>query len=177
MPDHTYRATLVWDGSDGSTGSGYTAYTRDHEGAVPPATGSFALSADPHFRGNAERANPEQLLVLAASSCQMLSFLHVAATAGLDVLRYTDDAEGLMPVREKPMRITRITLRPRVVVAAGSDVSRFDELMHEAHEGCFIASSITSEVVLEPTVEVAGAASAPTPAATTAPTAPEENAS
>ena len=173
MADHIYRATLAWDGSEGSTGGGYTAYTRNHEGAVPPATGSFALSADPHFRGDATRANPEQLLVLAASSCQMLSFLHVAATAGLDVLDYTDDAEGLMPARERPMRVTRITLRPKVLVAAGSDVSRFDELMHEAHEGCFSASSLTSEVVLEPTVDVAGAASAPT----TAPTTPEENAS
>lgn len=161
MADHLYRATLAWDGSGGSTGGGYTAYTRDHEGAVPPAAGSFALSADPHFRGSAERANPEQLLVLAASSCQMLSFLHVAASAGLDVLDYTDDAEGLMPGRERPMRITRITLRPQVLVAAGSDVSRFEELMHEAHQGCFIASSLTSEVVLEPTVEVAGTPAPP----------------
>lgn len=155
MGDHVYRATLAWDGSDGTTGGGYTAYTRNHEGAVPPATKGFALSSDPHFRGDATRANPEQLLVLAASSCQLLSFLHVAATAGLDVLDYTDDAEGLMPAREKPMRITRITLRPKVLVAAGSDVSRFDELMHEAHEGCFIANSLTTEVVVEPTVEVA----------------------
>jgi organic hydroperoxide reductase OsmC/OhrA len=159
--DHRYRATLTWDGSEGSTGGGYTAYTRNHEGAVPPADGSFALSADPHFRGDATRANPEQLLVLAASSCQMLSFLHVAASAGLDVLGYTDDAEGLMPAREKPMRVTRITLRPTVLVAAGSDVTRFDELMHQAHQGCFIASSLTSEVVLEPTVRVSGTPAPP----------------
>lgn len=158
MADHVYRATIAWDGSDGTTGAGYTAYSRNHEGAVPPATEGFTLSADPHFRGDATRANPEQLLVLAASSCQLLSFLHVAATAGLDVLDYTDDAEGVMPAREKPLRIARITLRPKVLVAAGSDVSRFDELMHEAHEGCFIASSLNTEVVVEPVVEVAGTA-------------------
>ena len=75
--------------------------------------------------------------------------------AGLDVLDYTDDAEGVMPQGERPMRITRITLRPRVLVAAGSDVIRFDALVHEAHEACFIASSLTSEVVVEATVEVA----------------------
>ncbi|MFC7488406.1 OsmC family protein [Knoellia sp. CPCC 206453] len=152
MGDHSYRATIAWEGS---TGGGYTAYTREHDGAVPPATESFALSADPHFRGDATRANPEQLLVLAASSCQMLSFLHVAATAKLDVLDYTDDAEGIMPEREQPMRITRITLRPRVLVAAGSDVSQFAELMHKAHESCFIANSLNTEVVLEPTCETA----------------------
>ena len=157
MGDHTYRATIAWEGS---TGDGYAAYTRDHEGAVPPATADLALSADPHFRGDPTRANPEQLLVLAASSCQMLSFLHVAATAKLDVLDYTDDAEGVMPERVQPMRITRITLRPRVLVTAGSDVSRFEELMHEAHDGCFIANSLTTEVVVEPTVEIAALAPA-----------------
>ncbi|WP_404383341.1 OsmC family protein [Knoellia locipacati] len=161
MADHIYRATLAWDGSGGSTAGGYTAYTRNHEGAVPPADAAFALSADPHFRGDPTRANPEQLLVLAASSCQMLSFLHVAASAGLDVLGYTDDAEGLMPRRENPMRVTRITLRPKVVVAPGSDVARFEELMHEAHQGCFIASSLTSEVVIEPTVRVSGTPAPP----------------
>ena len=93
--------------------------------------------------------------MLAASSCQLLSFLPVAATAKLDVLDYTDDAEGVMPEDAQPMRLTRITLRPKVLVAAGSDVSRFDELMHEAHEGCFIANSLNTEVVVEATVEVA----------------------
>ncbi|KGN41109.1 OsmC family protein [Knoellia aerolata] len=149
---HTYRATIAWEGS---TGGGYTAYAREHEGTVPPARDPVALSADPHFRGDADRANPEQLLVLAASSCQLLSFLHVAATAGLDVLDYTDDAEGVMPVGEHPLRLTRITLRPRVLVAAGSDVSRFEDLVHEAHEGCFIANSLTTEIVVQATVEVA----------------------
>lgn len=150
--EHRYRATVEWEGS---TGGGYTAYPRDHDATVPPATEGLALSADPHFRGDASRANPEQLLVLAASSCQLLSFLHVAATAKLDVLDYTDDAQGVMPEDAQPMRLTRITLRPKVLVAAGSDVSRFDELMHEAHEGCFIANSLNTEVVVEATVEVA----------------------
>ena len=149
MADHTYRATLAWEGS---TGAGYTAYTRDHEGTVPPAADPVALSADPHFRGDATRANPEQLLVLAASSCQLLSFLHVAADAGVDVLDYTDDAEGLMPADARPMRLTRITLRPRILVASGTAAATVEELVYRAHEGCFIASSLTTEVVVEATV-------------------------
>lgn len=64
-------------------------------------------------------------------------------------------AEGMMPEGEHPMRLTRILLRPRVLVAAGSDVSRFDALVHDAHEACDIASSLTTEVVVEATVEVA----------------------
>jgi len=152
VSDHVYHARLEWEGS---TGAGYRGYTRDHEGSVPPATDGIALSADPHFRGDASRANPEQLLVLAASSCQLLSFLHVAADHGVDVLDYTDDAEGLMPQSARPMRLTRITLRPRILVAAGTDTSTIDSLVHEAHEACFIANSLTTEVVVEATVETA----------------------
>ena len=88
---HTYLARVEWTGS---TGVGYRAYPRAHTAWTPPATEGFDLSADPHFRGDGDLPNPEQLLVLAASSCQLLSFLAVAARAGLDVVGYEDDAVG-----------------------------------------------------------------------------------
>ena len=146
---HRYRAQVRWAGS---TGAGYRAYPRAHSAWVPPATEGFDLSADPHFRGDADLPNPEQLLVLAASSCQLLSFLAVAARAGVDVVGYEDDAEGEMPHDAKPLRITRIVLRPRVTVAAGTDATVVERLVLEAHDECYIASSLTSEVVVEPTV-------------------------
>ena len=108
---HAYHAAVSWAGS---TGAGYDHYDRGHEGAGLP------LSADPHFRGDPESLNPEVLLVLAAASCQLLSFLAVCARARIDVVRYEDDAEGVMPEDEKPHRITRIALRPRIEVA-GAD--------------------------------------------------------
>lgn len=147
--EHTYQSHLVWEGS---TGAGYARYDRVHTAVAPPATTEIQLSADPAFRGDADRTNPEQLLVMAASSCQLLSFLAVAARHKVDVLAYEDDAVGVMPSDVTPMRITAITLSPRIVVAAGTDAHRVEQMVHEAHEQCFIANSLTSEVTVVPTV-------------------------
>ncbi len=97
--------------------------------------------------------NPEQLLLMAASSCQLLSFLHVAAKARIDVVAYEDDAEALMPEGDEPMRITEITLRPRIVIHGDASEERVHKLVHTAHEHCFIANSLNSAMTIEPTVE------------------------
>jgi organic hydroperoxide reductase OsmC/OhrA len=148
---HRYAARLSWSGS---TADGYGRYTRAHEASCPPATDAqpLALSADPAFGGDPARLNPEQLLVLAASSCQMLSFLAVAARARIDVVRYEDDAEGEMPDRERPMRITRITLRPTITIGGEApDDERLRQLAETAHRHCFVANSLSSEIRVEPT--------------------------
>jgi organic hydroperoxide reductase OsmC/OhrA len=149
---HTYLARVEWSGS---TGVGYRGYPRAHTAWTPPATDGFDLSADPHFRGDPDLPNPEQLLVLAASSCQLLSFLAVAARGGVDVVGYQDDASGQMPDDAVPQRITRIVLRPRVTVGPGTDRVVVERMLHEGHEQCYIANSLTTEVVVEPTIEVA----------------------
>ena len=149
MPGHHYRAQVQWTGS---TGRGYAAYPRAHSAYLPPAVEGLDLSADPHFRGDADLPNPEQLLVLAASSCQLLSFLAVAARQGVDVVGYEDGAVGEMPATAVPQRITRIILRPTVSVAGDVDDETVQALLRQAHDECYIASSLTSEVVLEPTV-------------------------
>lgn len=147
---HTYRVCCRWSGS---TGSGYRDYHREHDGHAPGVRDGLVLSADPAFLGRAEHLNPEQLLVMAAASCQLLSFLAVAARAGIDVLAYDDDAEGLMPTDEVPVRLTRITLRPRIVVAAGVSVQRIRHLVEVAHRECYIANSLRTEVEVHPQVE------------------------
>jgi len=138
---HRYATTLDWAGT---TGEGYDAYSRDHR------AGGVDLSADPYFRGSPERLNPEGLLVMAASSCQLLSFLAVAARARIDVRSYRDDATGEMPEGERPMRITRIVLRPRIEVASDVAEERLRRYVALAHDECFIANSLTTEVVVEP---------------------------
>ena len=148
MTEHTYSTHLVWSGS---TGAGYRAYPRRHSAAAPPAA-PIAISADPHFRGDADLVNPEQLLVMAASSCQLLSFLAVAARAGVDVLDYEDDARGLMTERTAPMRLERIDLAPVVRVAPGSDHQQVLALVEQAHAECYVAASLTSTVRVHPTV-------------------------
>ena len=148
---HRYTASCAWQGS---TAAGYDAYPRTHEAKAPPAPATLQLSSDPAFRGDPALLNPEQLLVLAASSCQLLSFLAVAARARIDVIEYRDEAEGEMPEDDPPMRITRITLRPQIVVWEDVSEARVRHLVEVAHRECFIANSLTTEVVVEPDISI-----------------------
>jgi organic hydroperoxide reductase OsmC/OhrA len=147
---HTYRTELSWQGT---TAVGYDAYDRAHRLVAAPARAPLELSSDPAFRGDPDRLNPEQLLLAAASSCQLLSFLAVAARARIDVVAYTDEAEATMPEDDKPMRLTRISLRPVITLAAAADVTdqRLDHLVEVAHRECFIANSLRSEMTIEAT--------------------------
>ena len=149
MLTHTYATRLVWEGS---TAEGYRAYPRDHTGSTNPATQELALSADPAYRGNRELLNPEQLLVIAASSCQLLSFLAVAARQGVTALGYTDDAQGWMDVADTPVRVGRIRLSPVIQVAEGVDPDEVVRMSEQAHEECFIANSLTTTIELDVTV-------------------------
>ena len=147
---HLYRCRLEWSGS---TGQGYEGYSREHTVRSPPAEAGLRLSSDPAFRGDPALLDPEQLLLVAASSCQLLSFLAVAARARVDVVAYEDDAEAVMPEDERPMRITRIVLRPRIVVSGDADEGRLRRYVDLAHEHCFIANSLNSEMAIEPRFE------------------------
>jgi organic hydroperoxide reductase OsmC/OhrA len=146
---HRYNVSCAWHGS---TGAGYAGYDRSHEAHAPPAEATLLLSGDPAFRGTPGLLNPEQLLVMAAASCQLLSFLAVAARARVDVVDYQDDAEGDMPEDEQPMRITRVKLRPRITVRGDVSEDRIRHLVEVGHRECFIANSLNTEVVVEPTV-------------------------
>ena len=153
---HTYRGICSWSGS---TGEGYERYERSHRLAAPPARAVLDVSADPAFLGDPDLVNPEQLIVLAASSCQLLAFLALAARARIDVVAYEDDAEGVMPEDVRPMRITDVRLRPRITVRGPVSAERVASLADLAHRECYVANSLTTRVVVEPTVLVeAGAA-------------------
>lgn len=115
---------------------------------------TLTVSSDQAFHGDPTRLNPEQLLVVAAGSCQLLSFLAVAARARLDVVEYRDDATGVMPETGSPMWVTRIDLRPHIVVAGDVPETRLAHLVEVAHRECFIAASLRSEVVVTPTFEL-----------------------
>jgi organic hydroperoxide reductase OsmC/OhrA len=149
---HEYRAVVAWRGS---TASGYESYDRTHTGACPPAVPTLTLSADPAFRGDPTHLDPEQLLVLAAASCQLLSFLAVAARARIDVRAYDDEAEAWMPEAARPTRISEIHLRPRIAVAPGTDVARVVQLCDVAHRECYIANTLNCPVTVDATVTVA----------------------
>jgi organic hydroperoxide reductase OsmC/OhrA len=81
----------------------------------------------------------------------MLSFLHIAREAGFVVTRYVDAAEGVMEkIDGERMAVTRITLKPEVTYAGRQPTpAERDELHHKAHELCFIANSVKTEIVVE----------------------------
>ncbi|MBF5043560.1 OsmC family peroxiredoxin [Aggregicoccus sp. 17bor-14] len=140
---HRYEVECRWEGS---TGVGYADYARAHTVRAPPARTELQLSSDPAFRGDPAQLNPEQLLLAAASSCQLLSFLAVAARARLDVQGYEDRAEALMPEDVRPVRFTSIVLRPRITLARGPTEERVRALVEQAHRECYIASSLRADL-------------------------------
>jgi len=148
---HRYEIRCHWSGS---TGVGYESYSRAHKASAPPALPDLTLSADSSFHGDPSLLNPEQLVVLAATSCQLLSFLAVAARAQVDILGYDDEGVGVMTEGDPPMRITSISLRPIIRVAPGTSEEQIKHLVQVAHRECFIANSLRTEVGIEATVVV-----------------------
>lgn len=146
---HRYTVRCHWSGS---TGVGYDAFSRTHDAEAHPAEVSLRLSADATFGGDARLLNPEQLVVLAAASCQLLSFLAVAARARIDVLRYEDESEGTMTEDDPPTRLTSIVLRPTISVAPGPSGEQVAHLVEVAHRECYVANSLRTEIRVEPTI-------------------------
>ena len=120
--------------------------------SAPPAEQEVRVTTG-ESKGDPSILNPEQLLLMAASSCQMLWFLHLAAKARVDVVAYEDEAVALMPEDQEPVRITEITLRPRIAVAGDASEERVRKLVETAHEHCFIANSLNSSMKIEPVLE------------------------
>jgi organic hydroperoxide reductase OsmC/OhrA len=148
---HRYAVRVQWSGS---TGAGYEAYDRTHLAWAPPAAPKLTVSSDPSFGGDPGHLNPEQLVVLAASSCQLLSFLAVAARARIDVRGYEDDGTGEMNESAEPTRLTSITLRPTIRVAPGASKQQIQHLVEVAHRECYVANSLRTEITVVPTVIV-----------------------
>lgn len=146
---HRYRASATWSGS---TGVGYDGYGRAHRVTAAPARAALELSNDPTLGGDASLLDPEQLVLAAAASCQLLSFLAIAAKARVDVTDYRDDAEATMSHDEGPHRIAAIVLRPQITVAPGPSIPRVERLVHLAHQECYIANSLATPIAVEPTV-------------------------
>jgi organic hydroperoxide reductase OsmC/OhrA len=147
---HRYTTRVAWAGS---TAAGYEAYSREHTLSAPPAEQELRMSGDATFGGDPRLFNPEQLIVAAASACQMLEFLAIASKARIDVLEYSDEAEGTMDESDEPARIQRILLRPRIRVGEGPSEERVRRLVELAHEHCYVANSLRSEIAVEAVIE------------------------
>ena len=153
---HEYRATVVWrrEGEDFAKGR----YSRAHEwrfdgGLTVPASASPSVVPPPFSR--AEAVDPEEAFVAAISSCHMLTFIDLARRAGVEVVAYEDEAVGVMErIGQNRMAVTKVTLHPKISFGgAAPDQARLDHLHHRAHEFCFIANSVKTEIVVAPADE------------------------
>jgi organic hydroperoxide reductase OsmC/OhrA len=146
-----YTADIAWalrDGEDFAKGR----YSRGHVisfdgGLIVPA------SASPHVVGKwavPEAVDPEEMFVAALSNCHMLTFLHKARLAGFVVTAYADKAEGVMEeIAPGRMAVTKVWLRPEISwEGASPDTDQLAALHHAAHEECFIANSVKTEVMI-----------------------------
>ena len=152
MPHHI--ATIRWsNGEPEDFAKG--RYGRAHEwafdgGQVVRASSSPSVVREP--LSDVFGVDPEEALIASVSSCHMLWFLDLSRRAGHALASYEDEAEGtLEKCGDGKVRITRVTLRPRIGWAGEApDETALVSLHHQAHENCFIANSITAEVVVEP---------------------------
>jgi organic hydroperoxide reductase OsmC/OhrA len=155
--EHGYDVTVRWTGNTGSGTSAYKAYGRDHDILVAGKPTMILGTADPAFLGDAERWNPEELLVASLSQCHMLSYLALCSLKGVAVTAYEDAAHGVLrETAGASGRFAEVVLNPVVTVADASMVETAAELHEAAHRACFIANSVNFPVRHVPTVAVGG---------------------
>ena len=155
MAQHSYTARVAWE-DDGAFPSG--RYSRAHEISFDGGArlrGSSSPYVVPLPFSDPAGVDPEETLIASVAACHMLWFLSLAQEKGLHVAAYVDAAEGAMGrIAPGRMAMTRIILRPHIRFAGAEPAAdAIERLHHEAHERCFIANSLKTEIVVEPAVE------------------------
>ncbi|VAX30021.1 hypothetical protein MNBD_NITROSPIRAE01-2109 [hydrothermal vent metagenome] len=150
-----FHARIEWLESDEGTTLDYGAYSRSHRMKCPEKT-EIVMSAAPQYKGDASFHNPEELFTASIASCQMLTYLALAAFSQVEVLAYTDDAEGILKVDSRKKRwLTQVILRPKILITKESDREKALSLVERAHKQCFIASSVNTEIINKPEILIA----------------------
>jgi len=144
---HEFEAELIWE--KGAAGEQRCNHTVRFEGHP-----ELEVSAAPQYKGDPNALNPEELLLASITSCQMLTYLAMAQHAGIDVLAYEDHATATLAIADRRMRITSVTLRPRIRLAADANPEKALELVDRAQQGCFIANSVSCDVMIQADVRV-----------------------
>ena len=145
MAEH--KIALNW--LKGDVAFTYDTYSRNHEITFKDGVAK-TFSAAAVYRGDPTKGDPEDMFVAALSSCHMLSFLAIAAKKRITVLSYDDDASGWLEKEGGKLWMTRVVLRPRIVFEGAPDAATVDQMHHMAHEQCFIANSVKTDVKVEP---------------------------
>ena len=150
----THKAIITWETDSAEFLRG--KYSREHTwsfdgGLTVPASPCPAVVPEPY--SNPANIDPEEAFVASLASCHMLTFLHVASRRGFQVSRYHDEAIGEMGRTEKGIPwVSVVTLRPQIVYSGEKTPSKeeAEQLHHLAHDQCFIANSVKTELRVEP---------------------------
>jgi organic hydroperoxide reductase OsmC/OhrA len=151
---HEYRATVAWKRESGAkfTDQRYSrGHTWSFDGGITLPASSSPLSVKLPY-SVAEAVDPEEAFVASLSSCHMLTFLYVAAKQGYVVDAYEDQAVGEMTKNERgKMWVSKVTLHPAIVFGGDKRPTpeQLDHLHHLAHDECYIANSVKSDVVVQ----------------------------
>ena len=157
MAEHEYTARVTWTGNRGEGTTHYRAYDRSWN-VETPGKPVIHCSNDPLLGGDPGLHNPEDMLIAALSACHMLWFLHYASDAGIAVQAYSDDPQAVGETAAGGAgRFLRVTLRPRIMVPQGTDLTRADALHGEVHKVCFIARSVNFPVEVKARYRIGGA--------------------
>ncbi|HEY6383074.1 MAG TPA: OsmC family protein [Pseudolabrys sp.] len=143
-----YKVTLKWERGDAEFS--YQKYPRDHIWAFDGGPAITATAA-PEYLGNPAHVNPEEAFVASLSSCHMLTFLAIACKQKFVFDSYEDEAVGLMEKNaDGKLAIARVELRPRIKWGGDRRPSaeELDKMHHAAHQNCFIANSVRTEVMV-----------------------------
>ena len=150
----SYTATVIWTRPEGAAFTD-NKYSRGHEwrfdgNVTVPASSSPKVVPLPLSKADA--VDPEEAFIASLSSCHMLFFLFYAAKAGFKIDRYEDEAIGEMGKNARgAMAMLKVRLRPKITwVGAPPSAEQLDKLHQRSHHDCYIANSVTSEIVIEP---------------------------
>ena len=150
---HHYQLSLAWTGNRGEGTTHYTNYDRSYTVRINGKP-DFHGSSDTVFRGDGEKYNPEDMMLMALSSCHMLWYLHLCADAGVVVLDYSDSPTATLLDAPDRGYFTEAHLNPVILVAEESMVESAKLLHTTANKRCFIANSCNFPVHHNPTIIV-----------------------
>ena len=145
MAEH--KIQLQWE--KGDVAFTYDTYSRNHQITFKDGVAK-TFSAASVYRGDPTKGDPEDMFVAALSSCHMLSFLAIAVRKRITVLSYDDDASGWLENEGGKLWMARVVLRPKILFETAPDTATVDQMHHLAHEQCFIANSVKTDVKVEP---------------------------
>jgi organic hydroperoxide reductase OsmC/OhrA len=141
----SFTCRILWLGSDNTD---YDVFDRRHRVTLP--RGQEFITGGAHLVQDSAQTNPEELFAASVASCMMMTILAVFSRSKIAITAYRDEPEAVLELVERRYRVTKVILRPRIVLSGSYDREKLDNLIQKSHANCFITLSVKSEVVVEP---------------------------